>query len=235
MFSGFTSRWITFASCAAARPRQTCSITLAIRASGSRLLLRQLLLERAPVEELHRDVGDAVVGDPGVEDLDDVGVAHAPAGHPLVAESLERRARVVAGLRAEDLHGDRAARSPRACRGRRSRILPYRCASRGGTCPASTFPGSASPSAAKMRSARRLISSSSQVLSRQLGVVRVEELHFAVELQVEDDELLPRFSVLRDLNERVDDPDADGRRHHPRQIARPEERREAKAPIAGVE
>ena len=90
MFCGLMSRWITPTSCAAARPAQIC---LAMRsADGRRQDVAGLdeLLERQPLDELHREVAQPA-GLAEVVRAQDVGVRDAAREADLLLEPVEQR------------------------------------------------------------------------------------------------------------------------------------------------
>ena len=156
MFAGFTSRWTTSCRCAYARPVGN------LRGDVGDALRRQHdarvedLAQRAPVEELHRDVR-GVPGLADVVDRDDVRMVEAPGGLRFAEEAAlvrlglgvgqpeadrldrdqavdQRIARLV-----HDTHGaaarvPRESRSGRAPRAACSPVVLYARAARSGRC-----------------------------------------------------------------------------------------------------
>ncbi len=104
---GLKSRWMTPRLWAKRAARRTWMVMSIARPGSSGPSSRDQLLERAALEELHRDVVGAVEL-AAVEDLDDVGVLQAGGGARLAAEALDEL-RVGGEAAVEDLQRDLAA------------------------------------------------------------------------------------------------------------------------------
>ena len=103
---GFTSRWTRPRACAAASASATCARDVGGARRRQRAVQVDGLAQRRALDQLHHDVGDAVVL-AGVVGGDDVGVGHRGRGHGLAAEAGAQRL-VLGERRVEGLHRDRA-------------------------------------------------------------------------------------------------------------------------------
>ena len=92
MFSGLRSRCTTPMSCATASAASVCVRMSTMRAAGERpVLARGRARRSAPVEELHRDVEQAVGLLAEVDDADRVRVVEARRGLRLALEARRER------------------------------------------------------------------------------------------------------------------------------------------------
>ncbi len=137
MLSGFRSRWTMLCWCAALSaladlPRATATAS----ASGSLPRSPSRLASEVALEQLHHDVRRAVVGRAVVVDLDDPGVADRRRGLGLVEEALHEL-RVGRQLRAQHLHGRRAAEHRVLGAEHRAHAAAVRTARGSGSCRAS--------------------------------------------------------------------------------------------------
>ena len=108
MLPGFTSRWTTPRSCAAASASATCAAISTASEGGERAAADQVA-QLPPVEQLHGHEGDVALA-AHVVDRDDGGVADAAGRARLLQEArLEVRALLVGAGQRDRLDGDRAA------------------------------------------------------------------------------------------------------------------------------
>ena len=96
MFAGLMSRCVIPKRCARSRPSATCATRSAMRGDRQPRRLAQDLLQRLALEQLHRDVGDAVLL-ADVVDGDDVGMVEAAGRARLAQEALAHLAHDLRG------------------------------------------------------------------------------------------------------------------------------------------
>ena len=131
MLCGLMSRWTIPLRCAKRERAQDLARVVDRDRDRRRPVADEQLLERAPVEELHRDVVGAL-GLAAVEDRDDVRVVQAGGALRLAPEPLDEL-RVVRVPLVQQLERDAAGRAPGPRRGRRRPSRPSRACARSGS------------------------------------------------------------------------------------------------------